>query len=428
MGAIVILGAQFGDEGKGKISDVLAKDAHVVARFQGGGNAGHTLVIGDRTIALHLLPSGICHEDKMNIVGPGVVCDLEVLVQELALAREFGSRVLLDEQTPIVLPIHRMMDAVREVALGARAIGSTKRGIGPAYSDFWLRRSVTLGDLRSADSVRAVLTRGRYMEEMFGAWSLVRGEQIRIEQVDVRVHPMHLDDTIDLLMSFADRVVPHIGDTRACVHRALDDGKNVLFEGAQGVMLDAYHGSRPFVTSSLCTSAGVSATFGVHTFDRVIGVAKAYPTRVGAGPFPTELQDERGEELRRRGHEFGTTTGRPRRCGYLDLPALRQARRVSGIEEFVITKLDILTDLEDLFVCDHYIDVDDYTTLTCSVLENAKPHLLRMPGWNEDLSNCRHYKELPAAARAYIELIEKQTGTVVSGIGVGAERNQILWR
>lgn len=428
MPATVILGAQWGDEGKGKISDVLAEEADIIARFQGGNNAGHTTVIGKDSYPLHLLPCGIFREGKWNLVGSGVVCDLPVLTQELMFAKPFGSHIMLDESAPIILPIHRILDAAREVAAGSSAIGTTRRGIGPAYSDFWLRRSVTLGDLRSRESVRTVLTRAKYWEEMFAIYASLAGENIDQKFLNINVHPMHLEDTIDWLMSFADQIVPHLGDTRAFVHRALDQRKNVLFEGAQGVLLDGYFGARRERTSSLCTTAGVSATFGVYAFDRVIGIAKAYATRVGAGPFPTELFDVRGEELRKRGHEFGTTTGRPRRCGWLDLPALRYACRVGGITELVITKLDVLTKFSGLLVCDTYVGMDPWTTLTGAVLEQAKPNLRHMPLWIGDLSACRQYGQLPQTAREYIVEIESGTGVVVSGIGVGAERNQILWR
>ena len=427
MGATVVLGAQWGDEGKGKIIDALAENADVIVRFQGGANAGHTIVIGDKSYPIHLLPSGIFREGKLNLVGPGVVFDPEVGVKEIALAREFGSRVMLDEQTPIVLPLHRLIDAARERADGSSAIGTTKRGISPAYSDFWLRRGVTLGDFRSADRIRAALESRRYWVDLFTIVSTLGGAHIE-RSFGYPFSLFHLDDTIDWLMSFSDQIVPHLGDTRGSVHKALSQNKNVLFEGAQGVMLDAYHGSRPYVTSSLCTAAGVSASYGVYKFDRVVGVAKAYTTRVGAGPFPTELLDEQGEELRRRGHEFGTTTGRPRRCGWLDLPALRYACRVGGITHLVITKIDILTDFPRLRVCNRYRGVKPETTLTCHVLEQANPLCKRVPSWKEDLSACRQYNELPAATRAYIDLIEAGTDTVVSGLGVGAERDQILWR
>ncbi|OGL63392.1 hypothetical protein A3C09_04350 [Candidatus Uhrbacteria bacterium RIFCSPHIGHO2_02_FULL_47_44] len=427
MPATVVLGAQWGDEGKGKIIDALAEDADVVVRFQGGANAGHTIVIGDKTYPIHLLPSGIFRKGKLNLVGPGVVFDLAVGLQELELANEFGSRVMLDEQTPIVLPMHRLIDAAREVAAGSSAIGTTKRGIGPAYSDFWLRRSVTFDDLRSREKLEAALSQ-QYWNEMFAVVSMLGGASIDFRSLGMPFNPLHREDTIDWCLSAGEVLALHISDTRACVHNALTRNQNVLFEGAQGVMLDAYHGSRPYVTSSLCTAAGVSASFGVYTFDRVIGVAKAYTTRVGAGPFPTERLDTQGEELRRRGHEFGTTTGRPRRCGWLDLPALRYACRVGGITELVITKLDILTDHPRIFVCDDYANFDEHATLTHSVLQSAKTRYRRMCGWKEDLSMHEHFNDLPLSAHMYIDYIEVATYTAVSGVGVGAERNQILWR
>lgn len=426
MPATVVLGAQWGDEGKGKIIDALAEDADIIVRFNGGANAGHTIVIQDKTYAIHLLPSGIFRAGKMNLVGPGVACDLEVLSKELALADQFGSRVMLDESAPIVLPLHRLIDAARESSAGSASIGTTKRGIGPVYSDFWLRRGITLGDLRSSDRLHGALNRGKYWTELFAVSSMHGGHNIE-RSLGYPFNLFNDSDTIDWLMSFADLIVPYLGDTRAVVEHAVDH-QNILFEGAQGVLLDAFHGSRPYCTSSLCTAAGVSATFGVYDFQHVYGAAKAYCTRVGAGPFPTELFDERGEELRRRGHEFGTTTGRARRCGWLDLPALRYACRMGGITELVITKLDVLTKFPNVRVCEAYRHADPSQTLTTPVLASVHPEYCRTRQWRDDLSDITLFDDLPYEAQVYLNTIEAVTKCDVTGLGVGPERHQILWK
>lgn len=428
MPAIVVLGAQWGDEGKGKIIDSLASEADIVVRFNGGANAGHTIVIGDKTYPIHLLPSGIFREGKMNLVGPGVVFDPNVGVQELKLSKQFGSHVMLDSSIQIVLPIHRLMDASRERAAGSSAIGTTLRGIGPTYSDFWLRRGLTLHDLRSPERIREVLLSGGYWKELFAIVSVLGGANIDFRELGMNFNPLHMDDTIDWCVQMGELLSPFLGDTRAYVHEALERNRHVLFEGAQGVMLDAYHGSRPFCTSSLCTAAGVVATFGVYKFERVIGVAKAYVTRVGAGPFPTELLDAKGEELRRCGHEFGTTTGRPRRCGWLDLAALRYACRVGSITQLVITKLDVISGIKDVRLCRSYENVGPFQTLTNDVLTSAKPILTEVPELIGDLSSFKTYAELPLPFRRYLRQIQNVTGVWIKGVGIGPERNQILWR
>lgn len=427
MPATVVLGAQWGDEGKGKVVDALAERADVIVRFNGGANAGHTIVIGDKTYPIHLLPSGIFREGKMNIVGPGVAFDPNIAMQELKLAQQFGSHVMFDHSAPIVLPIHRQLDAARELAAGSSAIGTTKRGIGPCYSDFWLRRGLTLGDLSSRDRIREVLERGKYWSELFAINSVLKVDQIDFRDLGMTFNPFHLEDTIDWCLSMGENFQPYIWDTRQHVYMALSEGEQVLFEGAQGIMLDRFYGSSPYCTSSLCSAAGVSATFGVYTFERVIGVAKAYCTRVGAGPFPTELLDENGEELRRRGHEFGTTTGRPRRCGWLDLRALDYACRMGGVTELVITKLDVLADFpRRLYVCSAYKNISTYQTLTNDCLKNEEPVLQRMPIWKDALTT--NLDDLSAEVGKYLRLICQVTGKSISGIGIGPARDQILWR
>lgn len=427
MPARVVLGAQWGDEDKGKIIDAIAANMDVIVRFNGGANAGHTIVIGDKIYPIHLLPSGIFREGKLNLVGPGVVFDPNVGIQEIELAKKFGSRFKLDFATQIVLPIHRLIDAARELAAGSSALGTTLRGIGPTYSDYWLRRGLTLGDLRSREQIREVLNRGKYWHELFAIVSSLGGANIDYRKLNMPFNPFHLEDMIDWCVQMGEILTPHLGDTRAIVHEALQNNKQVLFEGAQGVMLDRSLGF-PYCTSSSCTLAGVSMTYGVYAFMDVIGVAKAYATRVGAGPFPTELFDAKGEELRARGHEFGTTTGRPRRCGWMDIPALATACRFGGLTGIFLTKLDILCGMSDVRVCSSYKNVNPYQTLTSDVLASAEPVYRDVPDLIGDLSSVKTFSDLPPNFRSYLRTIQVGAGIPIMGVGIGAERDQILWR
>lgn len=434
MPVIVVLGAQWGDEGKGKVVDCLAEHMDVVVRFNGGANAGHTIVVGKEKFALHLLPSGIVREGQTNIVGPGVVFDLSVGVTEFALAQECGSSVLLDHSTPVVIPLHRALDAAREAIAGDGAIGTTKRGIGPAYSDFWSRRGVKLGDLHSHGAVRQALQEGGYFDELVAIARHLGFTPQMAGALGLQIDPLSLEETVGWCQNYAPQIVPHLTDTRAYVWRSIEQNQKILFEGGQGILLDAFHGSRPYVTSSSCTLAGISQTFGIYRFDQVFGVAKAYCTRVGAGPFPTERTDDVGRLLRQRGNEFGTTTGRPRRCGDLDLPALKYACRVGGITRLVITKLDVLTGIDPLTVCGGYEDPgntdfdSDGCTLTGTVLSNVRSLNAIYPGWMQELGGLRTYSDLPSMARRYIETIEHGVGIPVHIVGVGPEREQILFK
>lgn len=430
MSVQVVLGAQWGDEGKGKIVDTFAEQADVVVRFNGGGNAGHTIVVEDKKEAIHICPSGIVREGVVNIVGPGVVFDLKVGSKELQLATKYGSRVMLDHSTPVVLPMHRALDAGREVAAGKSAIGTTKRGIGPAYSDFWLRRGVKLSDLLSRSLVREALVTSGYFDELLALATHfgVNNGKVDLESLNLDIDPLSLDATIDWCMSYADQIASHLMDTRQFVHKAINSNKNVLFEGAQGVLLDTMHGFRPYTTSSCCTAAGVAATFGVFKFDRVIGVTKAYSTRVGAGPFPTELTNGIGDRLREQGFEYGTTTGRPRRCGWIDLQALSYACRVGGITNLVITKLDVLSGFKLLEICDSYRGMDTRKTLTGMSAESAIPQYLKVPGWQDDITSVRSFEDLPVESKFYLNEIELHAGIPVDAVGVGPERDQIIWK
>ena len=358
---------------------------------------------------------------KVNVVGPGVVCDPEMLVAELAIAQRYGSTVWLDERAPIVLPVHRQIDAGRESSSGASKIGTTGRGIGPCYESWTARAGLRLGDLRSEALIRDALgARGFYEERMV-----------------VAAHHGHraasLEETVAWAGSFAERLVPHLADTLELIHTARAQGTSLLCEGAQGVMLDLMHGSWPFCTSSFCGAGAVNATLGLHDIDRVVGVAKAYVTRVGAGPFPTELLGADGERLRGRGGEYGATTGRPRRCGWLDLAALKYAVRVGGITELVVTKLDILSGESSIPVCTGYRDaktnesIGPLTSLTAERLATVVPEWKECAGWSADLADCRRIEDLPKQALEYLDFIETSVGVPITGIGVSPERDGMIW-
>ncbi len=430
MSVQIVLGAQWGDDGKGKIVDTISENSDIVVRFNGGGNAGHTIVVDGKKEAIHICPSGIIREGVVNIVGPGVVFDLAVGSSELELAKKYGSTVLLDHSTPVVIPMHRALDAGREVAAGKIAIGTTKRGIGPAYGDFWLRRGVRLNDLTNKRLVQEALTQSGYFDELCAIAKHLGVDNCKVDLSDlnIEIDPMSLDQTVDWCMKYADSIVPNLGDTRGYVHNAIQLGSNVLFEGAQGILLDTMHGFRPYTTSSCCTAAGVSSTFGVFKFDRVIGVAKAYSTRVGSGPFPTELNNGVGERLRTQGKEFGTTTGRPRRCGWIDMHALSYACRMGGITDLIVTKLDVLSGFKNLQMCDGYANISAEKTLTGMSVASAVPQYLKVPGWSDDITKTKLFEDLPIESRAYLNEIELHTGIPVDAIGIGPERDQIIWK
>lgn len=415
MSTTVIVGAQWGDEGKGKITHAESENADAVVRYGGGANAGHTLVVDGKERVTHVLPSNIVRAEGRAMTGPGVVHDLEVVRDELRIAQEYGASVFLDRSAPIVLPIHKLIDGAREASAKGGKLGTTKRGIGPCYEDLVSRRGVKLGDLTSERRLREALTeRGYYAERQ----SVARHHG---------AEPMSLDETVEWCMQFQDDIVPHLADVRHLIAQMVQSRRNVLFEGAQGVLLDVIQGSRPYCTSSHCTAGGASTTMGVYGFDRVIGVAKAYLTRVGAGPFPTELHD--GEWLRKKGNEYGATTGRPRRCGWLDLVALKYACRVGGVTELAITKLDILSGVGDVYVSDRYLfegkPLGKLETLTSRVLRESKTQLVRFAGWDEDITEVRKIRDLPENARAYIGYIRRYVGVPVTMVSVGPEPQQV---
>ena len=423
MSTVVAVGAQWGDEGKGKIVDWLGPRADLVARFQGGNNAGHTLVVDNETTILHVVPSGILHDASVNLIGPGVVVDPAILLEEIAALKARGilkdpSRLRVSGRAHVILEWHRKLDLAREIKAGKHKIGTTGRGIGPAYEDKVARRGVRVADLCQPEALRKKLE------------GIVEQKNFELTQLH-SVEPVDIDRLFEACVGWGRELEPYIDHTGRILDRALRAGKNVLFEGAQGTFLDIDHGTYPFVTSSNCVAGAVCTGSGVGPtkIDRVIGITKAYTTRVGAGPFPTELEDEIGEELRRAGAEFGATTGRPRRCGWLDVVLLREAVTVNGLTDLAINKLDILSGFGELKICVAY-DIDGKVTedfpMTLAETERAKPVYETHPGWQEDLSTMTSIAQLPGNARRYIERIEALTETPAALLSVGPGREQTI--
>ena len=423
MPAIVIIGAQWGDEGKGKATDLLASRIDYVVKFNGGNNAGHTVVIGDQKYALHLLPSGILSPGVVPVISNGVVIDIEVLFHELdaLIARDVDvSKLLVSANAHVITHYHRTLDKVTERFLGKRQIGTTGRGIGPAYADKINRVGIRIQDLFDENILR---------QKVEGA--LHQKNHLLVKIYNRRA--ILVDEIVDDLLAYAERLRPMVADTGLILNQALDAGKIVLFEGGQATMLDVDHGTYPFVTSSNSTSGGASTGSGVapNRIDRGIGIVKADTTRVGAGPFPTELHDESGEWLRARGFEFGTTTGRPRRTGWYDAPVARYSARINGVTDYVMTKLDVLTGLSTIPVCVAY-DVDgvrvDEVPVSQSDFHHAVPIYEEFPGWTEDITGVRKFEDLPKNAQDYVLAIEKISGSRISAIGVGPARDAIVVR
>lgn len=422
MTAIVIVGAQWGDEGKGKIVDLCAERADMVVRFAGGPNAGHTLVVGEDKIVVRLIPSGVLHPGTRCVLGQGMVIDPAVLVAELdaveARGHKTAGRLFVSDRAHLILPYHPVIDALREASAGeGRKIGTTKRGIGPCYEDKAGRRGIRAGDLRDFGRLEGLL------EEALAAWTPTfnRFERDAPEVADILFH----------LQPLADRIVPLLADTSMLVNQALSEGKRVVLEGAQATLLDIDHGTYPFVTSSSAVAGGacVGAGIGPTRIQRVIGIAKGYATRVGEGPFPTELLDETGDRLRTVGGEFGSVTGRPRRTGWLDLPALRYAARVNGLDGLAITKLDVLTGLPSIRVCVAYDTPSGRTKeLPTDNLAAATPVFEALQGWSEPLAAARSEGDLPEAVRRYVRFIEEGSGVPVDMISVGPRRAETIVR
>jgi len=423
MPAIVIIGAQWGDEGKGKATDLLGSRIDYVVKFNGGNNAGHTVVVGNEKYALHLLPSGILSPGVIPVIANGVVIDIEVLFEELdaLIARGVDvSRLLVSANAHVITQYHRTLDKVTERFLGKRQIGTTGRGIGPAYADKINRVGIRIQDLFDENILR---------QKVEGA--LHQKNQLLVKLYNRRA--ITVDEIVADLLSYAERLRPMVADTGLLLNQALDAGKIVLFEGGQATMLDVDHGTYPFVTSSSSTSGGAATGSGVgpNRIDRVIGIVKAYTTRVGAGPFPTELEDESGEWLRQKGFEFGTTTGRPRRTGWYDAPIARYSARINGVTDYVMTKLDVLTGLETIPVCVAY-EVDsvrvDEVPVSQSDFHHAVPIYEEFPGWQEDITGVREFADLPKNAQDYVLAIEAMSGSRISAIGVGPGRDAIVVR
>jgi adenylosuccinate synthase len=423
MPAIVLVGAQWGDEGKGKATDLLGSQIDYVVKFNGGNNAGHTVVVGDQKYALHLLPSGILTPGVTPVIANGVVIDLGVLISELDGLEARGvdtSRLRISANAHVIPPYNTVLDKVTERFLGKRRIGTTGRGIGPTYADKMNRIGIRVQDLYDESILRQKVE------------AALQGKNQLLLKVYNR-RAIEVDEVLTELLEHAERIRPMVTDTVLELGTALDEGRTVLFEAGQATLLDVDHGTYPFVTSSNATAGGACTGSGVPPtrIDRVIGVFKAYTTRVGEGPFPTELDDEHGEHLRTVGAEFGTTTGRPRRCGWADVVIGRYATRVNGLTDVVLTKLDVLTGLEKVPVCVAY-DVQgrrvDEMPVGQSDFHHATPVYEELEGWSEDITTARAFEDLPPAARRYVERLEELIGTRISVIGVGPGRDEVIVR
>lgn len=425
MPGIIVVGAQWGDEGKGKVVDVFSAEADYVVRYQGGANAGHTLVVDGKKTVLHLVPSGILHPETTCLIAAGVVLDIETLCSEIAALRKTGllenpKQLLISDSATVLLPYHRLLDQAREKALGNEKIGTTGKGIGPAYEDRASRKAILFGDLFNRDSLRGKLE------------AALKEKNFLLEQY-YKEKPIKIDSLMTEIAEWSEKLQPYrCRDVSLVVHKALKAGKKVLFEGAQGSLLDIMHGTYPYVTSSstLAGSALVGSGVGPSAVQKVVGITKAYATRVGSGPFPTECIDDIGERMRASGNEFGSTTGRPRRCGWLDLVALKYAIRINGITNLALMKVDVLSGFDELRVCSAYeIDGQIITEYPVSPgeLDRCKPVYETFRGWKEDLTQVRLLKDLPRYAQEYVNYIGNQVAIPIDVVSVGPGRDQTLW-
>ncbi len=423
MGITVLVGAQWGDEGKGKITDYLASSSKIVARYQGGNNAGHTVVLNGKKIFLHLLPSGILHEDTISIIGGGVVVSPEALIEEINTIEKMGyklkNRLFIDYKAHIVFPYHKIIDKAREEAAKGKKIGTTGKGIGPAYEDKYARIGLRMGDLQDK-------------EYFFERLEDVTKEKNFILKKLYNQPPIDIEKLKELYKGYREFLLPYIKDTGLIIRKACQRNEKVLMEGAQGIMLDIDHGTYPYVTSSNPVSAGVSIGCGVSIryIEKTIGVTKAYTTRVGSGPFPTELKDEIGYTLREKGGEYGVTTGRPRRCGWLDLVALKYAVDVSGIDSLALTKLDVLSGFDKIKVAIEYkVDNEKIEEFPYNVrsLSKVVPTYKEFDGWKEFDSNIKRKNELPKTVLGYISFIEEYLNIPVEIISTGPEREETIY-
>ena len=422
MPVTIIVGAQWGDEGKGKIVDLLSDEIDIVARYQGGANAGHTVVIGEKEYVLHLIPSGIFHKHVACVIGNGVVIDPMALMEEIAMIKSFNikieGRLFISHKAHLIMPYHKLLDSIREQ--GANKIGTTGRGIGPAYIDKYMRTGIRVVDLLDRKVLADKLKLN--IEEKNQLLSKVYGSAV-----------LDVDKIISEYEEFDKKIDPYVTDTSLYLNAALKKKKHILAEGAQGALLDVDHGTYPFVTSSNPTSGGACTGLGIPptAVKNIIGIVKAYSTRVGNGPFPTEYADGIGERLRTVGHEFGSTTGRPRRCGWLDMVSLKYSLEINGVKEIALTKLDVLDDFDEIKICTGYA-IDNRLLKSfpsdLQTLERVEPVYRSFKGWKEKISDAKKYKQLPKQAQQYIEAIAKLSGVPVSIVSVGARRDQTILR
>ncbi|HEY5525813.1 MAG TPA: adenylosuccinate synthase [Clostridium sp.] len=423
MSAFIVLGAQWGDEGKGKMTDYLAEEAEVVVRFQGGNNAGHTVEVGDRQYKLHLIPSAILYDDKLNVIGNGVVVDPKALFEEIGYLEKEGVKVtpeklIISDRAHVIMPYHKLLDKLKEEARGKNDIGTTGKGIGPCYTDKIERCGIRICDLLHEKVFEEKLREDMAMKNTY-ITKVYGGEAIDVEEV------------LKEYNEYAKRIRPFVQDTSVKVYNEIKANKNVLFEGAQGMLLDIDYGTYPFVTSSNTTAGGVSNGVGIgpNMITNAVGIAKAYTTRVGKGPFPTELLDEVGEWIRETGHEYGVTTGRSRRCGWLDLVIIKSSVRVSGLTSLAVTKIDTLAGLEKIKVCVGYKfngEIIDYFPASLEDLANCEPVYETFDGWDSSVADARKYEDLPENARKYLERISEFTETKISIVSVGPKRDQTM--
>ncbi|MGE3974964.1 MAG: adenylosuccinate synthase [Bdellovibrionales bacterium] len=425
MPGIIVVGSQWGDEGKGKVVDVFSAQSDYVVRYQGGANAGHTLVVEGQKRVLHLIPSGILHPNTTCIIGAGVVLDIETVVKEIKALKlnnviQRQGQLLIADGATVLLPYHRQLDAAREASLGNEKIGTTGKGIGPAYEDRASRKAILMRDLFDKKALRVKLE------------TSLKEKNFLLEHF-YKQKPVSVDDLMKGIEPLAEELAPYrCADASLLVHKALKTGKKVLFEGAQGSLLDIYHGTYPYVTSSstIAGSAFIGTGVGPNSATKILGITKAYATRVGSGPFPSELNDEVGEKIQQDGHEFGATTGRKRRCGWLDLVALKYAIRVNGLTHLALMKLDVLTGHKEISVVTGY-DLDgkvihDYPTST-EELARVKPILKTFKGWSEDITGSRSVRDLPRNCQEYISFLGQDLGLPIDVVSVGPDREQTIW-
>ncbi|MFT8322495.1 MAG: adenylosuccinate synthase [Bacillus sp. (in: firmicutes)] len=419
MSSVVVVGTQWGDEGKGKITDFLSENAEMIARYQGGNNAGHTIKFNGETYKLHLIPSGIFYSEKICVVGNGMVVDPKAIITELKYLHDRGittDNLRISNRAHVILPYHLKLDEVEEESKGANKIGTTKKGIGPAYMDKAARIGIRMADLLDREVFEEKLIRNL-------------AEKNRLLERIYETDGFKIEDILDEYYEYGQQIKQYVCDTSVVLNDALDDGRRVLFEGAQGVMLDIDQGTYPFVTSSNPVAGGVTIGSGVgpSKIKHVVGVSKAYTTRVGDGPFPTELVNEIGNQIREVGREYGTTTGRPRRVGWFDSVVVRHARRVSGITDLSLNSIDVLTGIETLKICVAYKfngEIIEEFPASLKTLAQCEPVYEELPGWTEDITNCKSLNELPANARHYLERVAQLTGIPLSIFSVGPDRTQ----